>query len=236
MSLPFPPDADDISARWRAVQLRVAEAAERAGRDPGEVTIVAVSKMQSIEAISAAAAAGVVDFGENYVQELMVKQPLRPQLRWHFVGRLQRNKAKQVAGRVALIHAVDSLDLAAELSKRAGALQPVLLVVNVAEETSKSGVTVEQAERVGAELRAFPQLQWCGLMTMPPPSDDPEQARTSFRALAALRARLQDHLGHPLPMLSMGMSGDFEIAIAEGATHVRIGTAIFGARPAAATH
>jgi PLP dependent protein len=227
-----------IAERWRAIQVRVAQAAERAGREPRDVTVVAVSKLHSIDALQEAVAAGAIDFGENYVQELVGKQQSQEQraglaaVRWHFIGRLQRNKAKLIAGRVELIHAVDSLELATELGKRAVSPQRFLLAVNLAGEASKSGVTVAQALAVAAELRAVPQLVWCGLMTMPPPSDDPEQVRGSFRALADLRRRLEDQLGHSLPVLSMGMSGDFEVAIAEGATHVRIGTAIFGERPA----
>jgi PLP dependent protein len=226
---------ETLAARWRAIGARVLAAAERAGRDPDDVTIVAVSKTHPIEAVAEAVAAGVLVCGENYVQELVAKQQLMPgPPRWHFIGRLQRNKARQVAGKVELVHAVDSLELARELGKRAaaeGQAQPFLLAVNLAGEASKSGVTAEGAAAIAAELAAVPALQWCGLMTMPPPADDPEASRPVFRALSELRRRLEDRLGRPLPMLSMGMSDDFEVAIAEGATHVRIGTAIFGGRP-----
>ncbi len=228
-------DSSSLAERWRAVSGRVAAAAERAGRDPRDVTIVAVSKKHPIEAIAEAVAAGVTVCGENYVQELVAKQQVSPAPpRWHFIGRLQRNKAKQVAGAVELVHAVDSLELARELGKRsAAAPQDILLAVNLAGEATKSGVTAEVAAQLAAELAAVAGVRWCGLMTMPPPAEDPEAGRPVFRALAALRARLQDQLGRPLPILSMGMSDDFEVAIAEGATHVRIGTAIFGSRPAA---
>lgn len=223
-----------IAERWRAISARVAAAAERAGRDPREVTIVAVSKTHPIEAVAEAVAAGVAVCGENYVQELVAKQQGMPgPPRWHFIGRLQRNKARQVAGKVELVHAVDSLELARELGKRAppGAPQAFLLAVNLGGEATKSGVTGEGAKAFAAELAAVPGLAWRGLMTMPPPADEPEAVRPVFLALAALRRRLEDQLGQPLPILSMGMSGDFEVAIACGATHVRVGTAIFGDRP-----
>lgn len=227
--------SDSIAARWRAVAAQVAAAAERAGRDPREVTIVAVSKTHPIEAVREAVAAGAEVCGENYVQELLAKQQQLPgpPPRWHFIGRLQRNKARQLAGKVELVHAVDSIELARELGKRvpAGQTQPFLLAVNLGGEASKSGTSDVGALALAGELAAIPGLAWRGLMTMPPPADDPEEVRPVFRALAGLRARLQDALGRPLPLLSMGMSGDFEVAIAEGATHVRIGTAIFGSRP-----
>jgi hypothetical protein len=242
-----------IAARWREVAARVAAACERAGRAPAEVTIVAVSKTHPAEAVRAAAAAGARDFGENYAQELAAKREAcgaegsaAVELRWHFIGRLQRNKAKLVAGRVALVHAVDSVELAAEIGRRAqgavaqgavaqgavaqGAVQPILLSVNIAGEATKGGVTPGTAAALAAAVVKLPGVRLDGLMTMPPPSDDPEASRTSFLALRALRDRLQQELGAPLPALSMGMSGDYEVAIACGATHVRIGTAIFGER------
>jgi pyridoxal phosphate enzyme (YggS family) len=229
-----------IADNWRTVQARVAAACERAGRSAAEVTIVAVSKTHPADAIRAALAAGATDFGENYAQELATKaaelaaeasaSPPRV-IRWHFIGRLQRNKAKLVAGRVALVHAVDSVDLAEELAKRAGGVvQPILLAVNLGGEATKGGVTPEDAPAIAKALAAVTGTSLGGLMTMPPPSDDPEASRPQFEGLRALRDRLADQLGHPLPVLSMGMSHDFEVAIACGATHVRIGTAIFGSR------
>ena len=152
-------------------------------------------------------------------------------IRWHFIGRLQRNKARLVAGRVALIHAVDTVELAEEIGKRAGgAVQPILLAVNLGGEASKGGVAAEAAAAVATALAGVAGTSLDGLMTMPPPADDPEASRPHFVALRALRDRLADQLGRPLPVLSMGMSHDFEVAIACGATHVRIGTAIFGNR------
>ncbi|MEO8554363.1 MAG: YggS family pyridoxal phosphate-dependent enzyme, partial [Kofleriaceae bacterium] len=194
--------------------------------------IVAVSKTHPTASIREAAAAGALDFGENYAQELATKQAeLALPIRWHYIGRLQRNKAKLVAGKVALVHAVDSVELAEELAKRAAQVQPILLAVNLGGEASKGGVTGETAAGLAARLAAIPNVRLDGLMTMPPPSDDPEASRPVFEALRALRDRLSQDLGHALPVLSMGMSGDYEVAIACGATHVRIGTAIFGVRP-----
>ena len=220
-----------IAERWRAVRARVEAAALRAGRDPEEITIVAVSKRFPASAVREAVAAGATDFGENYAQELAAKRGECGDVRWHFIGRLQRNKAKLVAGQVALVHAVDSVELAAELGKRAApAVQPVLIAVNLAGEATKGGVTEATAPALAREVLATPGVRLDGLMTMPPPVDDPEAVRPVFEALRALRDRLASDLGHPLPVLSMGMSGDFEVAIACGATHVRIGTAIFGTR------
>jgi pyridoxal phosphate enzyme (YggS family) len=226
-----------IAERWREVRAKVDAACERAGRAPGDVTLVAVSKMHPASAVLEAAAAGAIDFGENYAQELAAKRsecagaPEGAAIRWHYIGRLQRNKAKLVAGQVALVHAVDSVELAVELGKRAaGVVQPILIGVNAAGEESKGGVTAEAAPALAKAISEVAGVRLDGLMTMPPPSDDPEASRPYFDALRALRDRLATELGAPLPVLSMGMSGDFEVAIACGATHVRVGTAIFGAR------
>jgi hypothetical protein len=194
------------------------------------VTIVAVSKTHPAAAVREAAAAGTTDFGENYAQELVAKRADAGDVRWHFIGRLQRNKAKLVAGQVALVHAVDSVELAQELAKRAATVQPVLLSVNVGGEETKGGVGVDAAIELARGVAGIANVRLDGLMTMPPPSDDPEASRPAFVALRALRDQIEQALGAPLPVLSMGMSGDFEVAIACGATHVRIGTAIFGVR------
>ncbi len=218
----------DIAARWRAVRARVEAACERAGRAPAEVTIIAVSKTHPAAAVREAAAAGATEFGENYAQELAEKRDACGEVRWHFIGRLQRNKAKLVAGKVALVHAVETVELAEELAKRAqGVVQPVLLAVNLAQEATKGGVTAEQAPVLARAIAGVSGIRLDGLMTMPPPDLDP---RPRFEALRALAERLRQDLGAPLPVLSMGMSSDFAIAIACGATHVRIGTAIFGVR------
>lgn len=218
-----------IAERWREVRARVDAACKAAGRAHSEVTLIAVSKTHPASAVREAAAAGATDFGENYAQELAAKRGECGDVRWHFIGRLQRNKAKLVAGHVVLVHAVDSVDLAVELGKRAGAVQPVLVAVNVAGEASKGGVGQADAPALARAVAKTPNIRLDGLMTMPPPDEEP---RRYFDALRALRDRLAGELGR-LPVLSMGMSSDFEAAIACGATHVRIGTAIFGERPRA---
>jgi PLP dependent protein len=221
-----------IGERWAEVRAKVDAACERAKRDPSEVTIVAVSKTHPAAAVREAAAAGATDFGENYAQELVAKRGELTDLaiRWHYIGRLQRNKAKLVAGQVTLVHAVDSVDLATELGKRAASVQPILLAVNAADEETKGGVTNADAAELARAIAAVDKIRLDGLMTMPPPADDPEASRPFFVRLRTLRDRIADELGRPLPVLSMGMSGDYEVAIACGATHVRVGTAIFGAR------
>ncbi|MCE9577432.1 MAG: YggS family pyridoxal phosphate-dependent enzyme [Deltaproteobacteria bacterium] len=219
--------------RWWDVRDKVVHTCMRIGRDPSEVTIVAVAKKHTAAAVREAIAAGVTDIGENYVQELLDKQPaVATQVRWHFIGRLQRNKVRQVVGRVALIHAVDSLALAQEIDKRAaaiGVVQPILLAVNIAGDDAKGGVTPASAPMLLGAFAGLANLRCDGFMTMPP--EDPVATATAFNGLRELRDRLRaPHL--PLPILSMGMTGDFEQAIAAGATHLRIGTAIFGERPA----
>ncbi len=195
---------------------------------PPRVTLVAVSKTQPAEAIREAYGAGQRDFGENYAQEWREKADALEDLQglvWHFIGSLQTNKAKYLAGRVGFVHTVDREELARELSRRfaaRGAVARVFLEVNVAAEASKAGCAPDEAERLAAAVRPLPGLDLVGLMCVPPAEGDP---RPHFRALRALR----DRLG--LAELSMGMTGDFRIAVEEGATFVRIGTAIFGARP-----
>ncbi len=202
-------------------------AAVRAGLPPG-VTLVAVSKTQPVEAIREAYAAGQRDFGENYAQEWREKADALadlPELRWHFIGALQTNKVKYLAGRVAAIHTVDRVDLAREISRRfaaRAAVARVYLEVNVGGEASKSGCAPADAPTLAEVVRALPAVELAGLMTSPPPEDDP---RPHFRALRALR----DRLG--VAGLSRGMSADWRIAVEEGSTCVRVGTAIFGERP-----
>jgi pyridoxal phosphate enzyme (YggS family) len=231
---------ESVAERWRTVSSRVAVACERAGRPPGDVTIIAVSKTHPADAVRAARAAGALDFGENYAQELAQKvselsadaaNAADVEIRWHFIGRLQRNKARLVAGKVALVHAVDTVELAEELARRAGGvMQPILLAVNLAGEATKGGITAETAPTVARAIVALTGVSLDGLMTMPPPVDDPEGSRPHFEGLRVLRDRIADEIGRAMPVLSMGMSHDYEVAIACGATHVRIGTAIFGDR------
>ncbi len=215
-----------IAERLAAVRQEIATAAQAAGRDPATITLVGVSKLQTATAAAAAVAAGLPDLGENYAQELRDKARLVMGARWHFVGPLQRNKVKYVVGVAQLVHSLDCISLAEEIARRAatqGIVQRCLLQVNVAAEPQKSGCWANELPALVERCRALPALELVGLMCIPPASDA-EGARPHFRALAEL-AR-----AHALPELSMGMSGDFAVAIAEGATIVRIGTAIFGER------
>lgn len=221
-----------IAERLALVRERIAQAAVRAGRSPESVRLLAVSKTKPAEMVRAAYEAGQREMGENYVQELTAKAAALSdlsELRWHVIGPLQRNKVKQIVGVAALVHTVDRVELAEEIEKRAGAIArvvPVLLEVNVSGEASKAGCSPDEAPALAAAVRAMPHVELRGLMTIPPDTEDREEARPFFRRLRELR----DRIGGDLPELSMGMSHDFEIAIEEGATIVRVGTAIFGAR------
>ncbi|GAC1342316.1 MAG: YggS family pyridoxal phosphate-dependent enzyme [Myxococcales bacterium] len=226
-----------VAERLAAVRGRIAQAARNAGRDPASVALVAVSKVQPLAALREALAAGQRALGENYAQELRDKAEALaghdPEPEWHFLGALQTNKVKYVVGRARLVHTCDRLTLAQELSRRAaaqGLVQRVLVEVNVGDEPQKAGVLPGEA---AGFLRAIAQLQGLsceGLMCIPPAAGDP---RPHFRALRVLRDRLVGEGHHPGPLseLSMGMSADYEAAVEEGATLVRVGTAIFGARP-----
>ncbi|MSP63575.1 MAG: YggS family pyridoxal phosphate-dependent enzyme [Myxococcales bacterium] len=212
----------------------VAEAARAAGRDPASVGVIAVSKLQPASAIEQAVQAGQRDFGENYAQELRDKTQAIRGATWHFIGPLQRNKVKYVVGVAALIHTVDGPSLCEEIARRAaaaGVVQRCLIQVNVAREPQKSGCDPDALSSLVDAFAAAPSLRLEGLMCIPP-AGDAESARGHFRALATLAATESARSGLLLPVLSMGMSGDFKVAIAEGATLVRIGTAIFGERPA----
>jgi len=214
-----------VAENLARVQERIRAACSRAGRDRDTVQLVAVSKGQPIEAVLLAFAAGQTVFGENYAQELHEKADALPEAEWHFIGALQTNKVKIVAGHSALVHTCDRASLANELSKRAemkNIVQRVLLEVNVGREPQKGGALPEQVGALHAAVREMERLRCDGLMCIPPPEQDP---RPHFRALREMR----DRLG--LRELSMGMTADFEAAIEEGATIVRIGTAIFGERP-----
>ena len=212
---------------------QLAEATARAGRAPGSVRLIAVSKLQPSAAIRAAYEAGQRDFGENYVQELQQKATELAdlsELRWHMIGHLQRNKARVVAPLVAMLHTVHSVELAQELDKRAHGLD-VLIEVNVGGEAQKSGCAPEALPEILHALSEAKHLVVRGLMCVPPHTDDPSGARPYFDELARLRDL---HGGaQRLPELSMGMTADLEYAVAAGATMVRVGTAIFGARPKA---
>jgi PLP dependent protein len=228
------PSGTEIAARITEVRRRIDEAAARAGRPPGVARLLAVSKTKSPVAIRAAYAAGQREFGESYAQELAQKAEALgdlPGIVWHFIGRLQRNKARQVVQAARVVHTIDRPELAAELGKRAalaGTRVRVLVEVNISGEASKGGCAPGELGAVLAAVAAEPGLEAAGLMTIPPETDDPEGARPFFAGLRALR---DEHGGAAaLPELSMGMTHDFAVAVAEGATIVRVGTAIFGAR------
>ena len=225
-----------ISQNLANIRLRIRAAAEAAGRDPDTVRLVAVSKTRPAGDIVEAFQAGQTIFGENYVQELTAKlDQLQEPIQWHVIGHLQSNKVKYIAGRVALIHSVDRFSLAEEISRQWGKLGmvcPVLIQVNISGETTKSGTTEAGALQLVRECARLPNLRIKGLMTMPPFFDDPEAARPYFAGLRRLSEEITAAgiAGVEMGELSMGMSGDFEAAIQEGATLVRVGTAIFGER------
>lgn len=218
------------------IQQRIRAACDRAGRDAQSVLLLAVSKTHPAEAISEAVRCGQTLFGENKVQEAKAKIPSSPgRARWHFIGHLQSNKARDAVELFEMIQSVDSLGLAQEISKRceqASKEMPVLLEVNLAGESSKFGYNPQRVLAELKELNSLPRIVIQGLMTIPPFSTDPEKARPHFRRLRELKSQCEAILGAPLPHLSMGMSGDFEMAIEEGATIVRVGTALFGPRKA----
>ena len=209
--------------------------AEIARRAPQPVTIVAVTKGFGADAVRASVAAGLLDVGENRVQEALGKQEelgagsRELGIRWHLIGHLQRNKAKLVPGRFEVVHSVDSLVLATELDKRASGLR-VLLQVNVAGEEQKNGCALEDAPELARQISTLGNLRLEGLMTMAPFTDDVDVQRRTFRGLRVLRDRMKEENGLWLPTLSMGMSGDYATAVEEGATVIRLGTVLFGAR------
>ena len=224
--------ADNLAA----IQQRIQAACARAGRDPQSVQLLAVSKTCPAEVIAEAVNCGQVLFGENKIQEAKAKIPSCPgKARWHFIGHLQSNKARDAVELFEMIQGVDSLSLAQEISKRceqASKQMPILLEANMAGESSKFGYKPEQLLADLEALNRLPRMTVQGLMTIPPFAVDAEKSRPHFQQLRELKSRCEEILGAPLPHLSMGMSGDFEIAIEEGATIVRIGTALFGPRKA----
>jgi len=226
----------DLIHNLEAVQQRIATAAHVAGRDARSIALLAVSKTFPAEDVRAAHAAGQRAFGENYVQEALTKiealGDLRTSLEWHFIGPLQSNKTRPVAEHFDWVHSVDRLKIAQRLSEqRPEHLPPlnVCLQVNISGEASKSGVSAEEALQVAKEIAALPRLRLRGLMAIPEPAGNIDQQRVPHRRLRELFERLRDE-GLPLDTLSMGMSSDLEAAVLEGATIVRVGTAIFGAR------
>ena len=218
----------------REVRHRIAEACARAGRDPETVVLVAVSKTFPAQRVRELVECGHDLFGENRVQEAIEKIPLvGPGARWHLVGHLQRNKARHAVGVFELIHSVDDLELATELDRRAAAklfIQPVLVQVNLSREGTKSGAVEDEALPLLLAVSGLTHLDLRGLMNIPPPAERAEDSRVWFARLRELRDRAEIRLGRSLPELSMGMSDDFEVAVEEGATLVRVGRAFFGGR------
>lgn len=225
-----------VRKQYLEVEERVQQACLRAGRRREEVTLIAVSKTKPLPMLLDAYEAGARDFGENKVQEILEKSPNMPgDARFHMIGHLQRNKVRQIIGKTVLIHSVDSLRLARQIeeeSARAGLITPVLLEINVAREESKFGFFVEEVEKALEEIAVFPHMTVKGFMTIPPFVENPEQNRKVFQDLFQLSVDITkkniDNMS--MDVLSMGMSGDYEVAIEEGATIVRVGTSIFGHR------
>lgn len=230
-----PPTAADLKANLSHIQERIAAAARRANRSPEEVTLIAVSKTKPMELIQAAYEAGQLDFGENKVQEMGEKHPPLPQAQWHLIGNLQRNKVKYIAPFVYLIHSLDSEKLMKEIDKRAAQAERVidcLIQINISDEDQKGGADESTAKAMIDRLDEYPHVAIKGVMGLAEFTGDEAVIRSQFRRLRSAAEQLSGH-SHPrlsMQEISMGMSGDFEIAIEEGSTMVRVGSAIFGAR------
>lgn len=218
------------------IKENIKSACEKVGRNPNEVTLIAVSKTYPHTAIEEALPSGVIDFGENKVQELCDKyEKLPDNINWHMIGHLQRNKVKYLPGKVTLIHSVDSLRLAEQIEKdfaKAGLTANILIEVNMAEEESKFGITAQQTEELIREISKFEHINIQGLMTIAPFTENPETNRLYFRKMKKIAVDITEKNIDNVNMtvLSMGMTGDYQVAIEEGATMVRVGTGIFGKR------
>jgi len=227
---------NDLPAGLQAIRDRITTAASKAGRDPASVELLAVSKTFPVESIREAMDAGQFLFGENKVQEVLAKAPLlSAKVEWHLIGHLQSNKVRKILPVVRCIHSIDSLSLARDVDRIAaelGLFSKVFIEVNLAAESTKHGFNAETLRSNLEALYALRRLEIQGLMCIPPFDPDPTQSRPYFIQLRELRDELEKLGGAPLPLLSMGMSHDFEIAIEEGSTIVRVGSAIFGDRPA----
>lgn len=225
-----------LSENLREVQDNISEACRRSGRNPEEVTLIAVSKTKPVEVLQDAYDAGARFFGENKVQEITAKYPVLPSdIHWHMIGHLQRNKVKYIIDKVDMIHSVDSLRLAQTIEQEAAKhnkIMPILLEVNIAEEDTKFGLKVQEVQPLLEEISSFEHIQVEGLMTIAPFVDNAEDNREVFRALKKLSVDISGKNINNINMhvLSMGMTGDYEVAVEEGATMVRVGTGIFGAR------
>lgn len=225
----------DLAANLNSVRERIAAACDRSGRDPAGVSLLAVTKGHPPETVCAAADLGLTLFGESKVQEAKAKIPLCPgKLCWQLIGHLQTNKCRDAITLFEMIQSVDSLHLAQEIQRRAeqaAKTMPILLEVNIAGEASKFGYPPHKLLEEVKAIHALRRLEIHGLMTIAPWTEEPEKARPLFKQLHDLKSECEQVIGAPLPHLSMGMSGDYEVAIEEGATIVRIGSALFGPRP-----
>lgn len=225
-----------LKENFQSVEARIQAACDRAGRSRKEVTLIAVSKTKPVEMLQTIYDAGSRDFGENKVQEMCDKiEQLPTDIRWHMIGHLQTNKVKYIVGRVSLIHSVDSLHLAQEIEKQAAKLDvivPILIEVNIAEEESKFGIHKEETISLVREVATLPHIRIQGLMTIAPYVENPEDNRACFRGIKQLSVDIaRENIDNvSMDCLSMGMTGDYEVAIEEGATMVRVGTGIFGER------
>ena len=225
-----------IKENLKTVEANICAACERAGRDRSEVTLIAVSKTKPIEDLMEAYDAGIRVFGENKVQELVGKMDQMPKdIHWHMIGHLQKNKVKYIVGRVDLIHGVDNEELAEEINKRAekaGVVQDILIEVNIASEDTKFGVAPDKVKDLYVNIQKLPYVNVRGLMCIAPNVDLPEKNRQHFVNLHKIYVDIMDYIGHNnrVDVMSMGMTGDYQVAIEEGATMVRVGTGIFGTR------
>lgn len=227
--------AGEVAGRLARARSRIAIAAERSGRDPAAVRLIAVTKTVDAARVREVVALGVTDIGENRVQEAVAKrEELPPSLRWHLIGHLQTNKAARAAGAFDAVHSIDAARVATALAtRRPESLPPleVLLEVELTGLPGHTGFKEHELEDAVREIAAIPRLRLCGLMTMAPPVEDAEGARPTFARLRTIRDDLEQRAAYRLPELSMGMSGDYEVAVEEGATMVRLGRALFGERP-----
>lgn len=225
-----------IKENIKLVEENIKKACEKVGRDVNEVTLIAVSKTKPYTAIEEALPTGVKDYGENKVQELCDKYEILPKdIKWHMIGHLQRNKVKYLVGKASLIHSVDSIRLAEQIEKeyaKADEIANILIEVNMAQEESKFGITSEETEQLVREIAKFPHIRIKGLMTIAPYTDNPESNRVYFRNMKKLSVDIENKNIDNVSMsvLSMGMTGDYQVAVEEGATLVRVGTGIFGER------
>lgn len=225
-----------IQENIKLVEENIKKACEKVGRDVNEVTLIAVSKTKPYTAIEEALPTGVRDYGENKVQELCDKYEILPKdIKWHMIGHLQRNKVKYLVGKASLIHSVDSIRLAEQIEKeyaKTDKIANILIEVNMAQEESKFGITSEETEQLVREIAKFPHIRIKGLMTIAPYTDNPESNRVYFRNMKKLSVDIENKNIDNVSMsvLSMGMTGDYQVAVEEGATLVRVGTGIFGER------